>query len=100
MINVIKSEHQTYPVTLCIYLSSSLIKMLYWLCEKSKIPGPPTWSQLEHAIRRNFGGLDDQDFDALEEFRKRIPNREDPDLTHIPPEVSNEVVAWVIISGK
>ena len=56
--------------------------MLYWLCEKSDRPGPPTWPQLEHAICRNFGGLDDQDFDPLEEFRKRIPNREDPDLIH------------------
>ena len=64
--------------------------MLYWLCERSD--RPPTWPQLEHAIRRNFGGLDDENFDPLEEFKKKIPNREDPDLTHIPPDVSVLVV--------
>ena len=59
--------------------------MLYWLCERAD--RPPTWPQLEHAICRNFGGLDDKNLNPLEEFKKKIPNREDPDLTHIPPEV-------------
>ena len=59
--------------------------MLYWLCERAD--RPPTWPQLEHAICRNFGGLDDKNLDPLEEFKRRIPNREDPDLTHIPAEV-------------
>ena len=63
--------------------------MLYWLCERADRPF--TWPQLEHAIRRNFGGLDDKNLDPLEEFKKKIPNREDPDLTHIPPEVSFDV---------
>jgi hypothetical protein len=60
--------------------------MLYWLCEKSD--RYPTWPQLEHVIRRNFGGLEDEHFVPLEEFKERMPNREIPDLTQIPPEVS------------
>jgi hypothetical protein len=65
--------------------SCSLIKMLYWLCEKSD--RYPTWPQLEHVIRRNFGGLEDEHFVPLEEFKERMPNREIPDLTQIPPEL-------------
>ncbi|XP_077980129.1 E3 ubiquitin-protein ligase rnf213-alpha-like [Glandiceps talaboti] len=34
----------------------SLVKMVYAFCRRSR--HKPTWSQLEHAIRRNFGGLD------------------------------------------
>jgi hypothetical protein len=30
----------------------------------------PTWIELEHAIRRNFGGLDE--IDAVEIFRKHV----------------------------
>ena len=38
--------------------------MLYWMCEKSECP--PTGPQLEHAIKRNFGGLDS--FNSYEIF--------------------------------
>jgi hypothetical protein len=31
----------------------SLVKMLYWLCEKDK---HFTWAKLEHAVKRNFNG--------------------------------------------
>ncbi|WAR07202.1 R213A-like protein, partial [Mya arenaria] len=34
----------------------SLVKMVYSFVEKSK--QPPTWYEMLHAIRRNFGGLD------------------------------------------
>ena len=44
--------------------------MLYWMCAKTKIP--PTGQQLEHAIKRNFGGLDDKDLKPHEEFMKKI----------------------------
>jgi hypothetical protein len=30
----------------------------------------PNWTELEHTIRRNFGGLDD--IDAVEIFRKHV----------------------------
>ncbi len=63
----------------------SLIKMLYWMCEKSGMP--PTWPQLHHAIQRNFGGLEEKSLVPLEEFTSRIHNRTEPDLTNIPEEV-------------
>ncbi len=58
----------------------SLIKMLYWMCEKSRMP--PTWPQLQHAIQRNFGGLEEKNLNLLEEFTSRIHNRTEPHLTH------------------
>jgi len=49
----------------------SLIKMLYNMCKKSE--RHPTWHQLEHAIKRNFGGFESQElnpFEIFEEFLK------------------------------
>ena len=40
--------------------------MLYFMCEKSN--RPPTGPQLEHAIKRNFGGLESQTLNPFEEF--------------------------------
>ena len=31
---------------------------------------PPSWQQIEHAIRRNFGGFDE--FDTIEVFKSKI----------------------------
>ena len=62
-----------------------MIKMLYWMCEKSGLP--PTWPQLEHAICRNFGGMESDELDPLEEFKQRIHIRGVPDLQPIPQEV-------------
>ena len=59
--------------------------MLYWMCEKSGLP--PTWQQLEHAIRRNFGGMESDELDPLEEFKQRIHIRDVPDLQSLPKEV-------------
>ena len=50
---------------LCVH---SLIKMLYWMVEKTN--QPLTMKQLEHAVRRNFGGLDE--VDAVGVFQKNI----------------------------
>ena len=50
---------------------SSLIKMLYWMCEKSK--QGLTWPQLQHAIYRNFGGMESDELDPLKVFKKWIP---------------------------
>ena len=47
----------------------SLIKMLYWMIKKTN--QPLTRTQLEHAVRRNFGGLDE--VDAVGIFLKNIP---------------------------
>jgi len=59
--------------------------MLYWMCEKSRLP--LTWPQLEHAIYRNFGGMESDELDPLEEFKRRIHIRGVPDLQSIPKEV-------------
>ena len=61
-------------------LFNSLIKMLYWMCEKSN--RPPTGPQLQHAIKRNFGGL--ENFDTYEIFKNYLPNIENK------PELSSE----------
>ena len=42
--------------------------MLYWMCEKTQ--SDPTNKQLEHAIKRNFGGHDK--VDAFEIFKLNI----------------------------
>ena len=58
--------------------------MLYWMCEKSELP--PTGPQLQHAIKRNFGGL--EDFDTYEIFKDSLKNIENkPDLTGLSKEV-------------
>lgn len=47
----------------------SLIKMLYWMCERTSglhVSTVPTSAQLEHAIKRNFGGK--EDLDAITTF--------------------------------
>ena len=68
-------------------LFSSLIKMLYWMCDKSD--NPPTWPQLEHAIKRNFGGLESTELDPVKIFMDKLPcRREPPDLSNVPEEVS------------
>ncbi|XP_053396009.1 E3 ubiquitin-protein ligase rnf213-alpha-like [Mercenaria mercenaria] len=64
----------------------SLVKMVYSFVEKSK--QPPTWHEMLHAIKRNFGGLDQ--VNPVESFRKNLativhfeqmPKRTDPDCT-------------------
>ena len=52
----------------CMY---SLIKMLYWMCERCHLP--PTGRQLEHAIKRNFGGY----FDTYSIFANQLGNMSD-----------------------
>ena len=67
----------------------SLIKMLYWMCEKTKMP--LTGPQLLHAIKRNFGGLEDKNLDPVQEFLRRLPSTIDhpPDMRNVPYEVSH-----------
>ena len=56
---------------------------------------PLTGPQLLHAIKRNFGGLEDPDLDPIREFLLRLPSNiaSPPDLTHVPHKVSC-VVVW------
>ena len=51
---------------------------------------PPTGPQLVHAIKRNFGGMKDENLDPEMIFRKMLPTSIDspPDLSNIDPEVS------------
>ena len=51
---------------------SSLVKMLYWMCEKTQ--SDPTNKQLEHAIKRNFGGY--EKVNAFDIFKLNIPQFE------------------------
>lgn len=55
------------------------------MCDKSE--SQPTWQQLEHAIRRNFGGLDGTELDPLEVFKQNLPSNESPDLSQVKPNV-------------
>ena len=50
------SNNDYYEACVQFYpLIFSLIKMLYWMCKNTDCE--PTEKQLEHAIKRNFGGL-------------------------------------------
>ena len=58
--------------------------MLYWMCEKSN--RPPTGPQLEHAIKRNFGGLDS--LNTYEIFKIHLGKLDtQPDLSNASTEV-------------
>ena len=59
------------------------------MCKKSG-GRPLTWPQMEHAIKRNFGGLKSDKLDPFEEFRKRLNMAEEepiPDDYHDYEEV-------------
>ena len=55
------------------------------MCQKSN--RLPTWPQLEHAIKRNFGGLETKELDPFNEFQQLIHINRNPDLSDVPPEV-------------
>lgn len=63
----------------------SLIKMLYWMVRKTN--QLLTMTQLEHAVKRNFGGLDE--VDAVDIFKMNIlipdhrPDVQDPKVTFV-----------------
>ncbi|XP_065845272.1 E3 ubiquitin-protein ligase rnf213-alpha-like isoform X2 [Oscarella lobularis] len=48
----------------------SLVKMMFSFCKMTE--QPPTWDQMFHAIKRNFGGLDG--IDSVEIFHKHLVN--------------------------
>jgi hypothetical protein len=56
------------------------------MCQKTY--RPLTWPQLEHAIKRNFGGLEPDTWSPYGEFTRQIKvNRKPPDLANIAEEV-------------
>ncbi|XP_053396018.1 E3 ubiquitin-protein ligase rnf213-alpha-like [Mercenaria mercenaria] len=65
----------------------SLVKMVFRFVEKSR--KKPTWHEMVHAIKRNFGGLDE--VDPIETFRKNLttivydakPRKNDPDCSPV-----------------
>ena len=57
--------------------------MLYWMCKEAELR--LTWHQVEHAVRRNFGGL--EQFDPLKVFRSKVIMPRTIDLSHIPQQV-------------
>jgi len=63
--------------------------MLYWMCKKTKMP--LTGPQLLHAIKRNFGGLEDRNLDPVQEFLRRLPSTINHpfDMSNVPWEVSH-----------
>ena len=59
-----RRKQMTFP-------SFSLVKMVFSFAEKSK--QPPTWFEMLHAIKRNFGGL--EDIDPETRFRGKLTGR-------------------------
>lgn len=72
-----------------IFLSflCSLIKMLYYMCHKSN--RLPTKLQLEHAIKRNFGGLETKDLNPFQEFANLIAPPQEQNMDDISYEVNH-----------
>ena len=66
----------------------SLIKMVYWMCEKTNMP--LTGPQLVHAIKRNFGGLEESGVNPERIFLDRLSKsmNQPPDMSRVDPNVS------------
>jgi len=56
--------------------------MLYWMVEKTN--QPLTMKQLEHAVMRNFGGLEDEEVDAVAIFKQHINITEEEEVNDDP----------------
>ena len=71
--------------------------MMYYMCQKSNCL--PTWPQLEHAIKRNFGGLETKDLNPFEIFKALIPRHQILDLTGVPSEVGKIIFFFAFIGA-
>ncbi len=60
--------------------------MLYSMCQESK--EIPTWPQLEHAIKRNFGGMEDENLNPINLFKSEIYECKELNLYNVPAKVS------------
>ena len=60
---------------------------------------PLTGPQFLHAIKRNFGGLEDKSLDPVQEFLQKLPRTIDrlPDMRNVPPEVNHVMQTHSII---
>ena len=56
-------------------LSLSLVKMVFHIANEKK--RSPNWKELEHAIKRNFSGLVEEDFNPVTIIMMHL---------HFPPE--------------
>jgi len=63
------------------------------MCEQSDLP--LTWPQLEHAIKRNFGGLESKELNPYKEFQEVIPMSRD-----LPEDVPEEASIYGYINFK
>lgn len=57
----------------------SLIKMIYYFCSRDQMF---TWSKLEHAVKRNFSGLE---IDNMQPFRSRLYTKLDKQVYETDP---------------
>ena len=65
--------------------------MLYSMCKKTLCK--LTWQQMEHAIKRNFGGLESEDWNSFNEFNKCIVmDRDVPNFSQINEEASFKTI--------
>jgi hypothetical protein len=63
----------------------SLIKMIYWFCSKD-VHSTLTWNKLEHAVKRNFNGLEDIDpIDSFELLKHKDNNPIDTQVSDTDP---------------
>jgi len=68
--NIMDLIHNRQCLHCCTHFGFSLVKMVYGFVERSK--KKPTWWEMLHAIRRNFGGLDEINPELC--FRKHLTN--------------------------
>ena len=68
----------------------SLVKMLFAFCQATR--QCPTWRQLEHSVRRNFGGQEQED--VVKVFRDCCPAATN-DSTAISDTIDNSVVGLI-----
>ena len=62
-------ELNNWNVCLCYYLYS-LLKMVVRIAKEQK--RPPNWQELERAIKRNFSGLLEGDFDPVQIIMRSV----------------------------
>ena len=69
---------------------NSLIKMLYYMCSQTGLP--PSNSQLEHAIKRNFSGLESDVLDPYKIFMRHMPRSDEKDAFLAPTDEDSQKV--------
>ena len=86
--DAVSCSQWNYHVEVCrvILLCFSLVKMVFGFASRSN--SMPTWCELQHAILRNFGGLDD--VKPVEVFAKHLRQIDkDAEVCSVDMEISN-----------